>query len=141
MKIAKALLALNLFSMTANATPQPATSFSDGSTVDCLAVHNVGNDGQGYTAQKMEVFYRVDDGQKVAHAYFKKTVTLGNYSFDGSCGPEVCNLGIRDLRTNTVSTMIAAYAKLNQNSSQIQIMNFGENLTLTLKCDLTKKRK
>lgn len=140
MKKLMAIVSLMSISLSAIATPQIVASFSNGSKVSCVASHNIGNDGNGYTEEKMDVFYRIDDGQKEAQAYFKQVTKLGNYSFDGSCGPEVCDLSIRDLRTNTVSDMNAAYAKLNQNSSQIQIMNFQENLTLTLKCQLTRKK-
>lgn len=134
------IISLMSISLSAAASSQIVASFLDGSTVSCVAYHNIGNDGKGYTEQKMDVFYRIDDGQKEAQAYFKQVIKLGNYSFDGSCGPEVCDLSIRDLRTNTVSNMNAAYAKLNDNSAQIQIMNFQENLTLTLGCQLTPKK-
>ncbi len=132
-------LILMSVSLPATAAPQIVKSFADGSTVNCIATHCIGNDGSGYTEYKMDVFYRIDEGQKEAHAYFKKVPKLGNYSFDGSCGREICGLSIRDLRTNTVSDMNAAYAKLNQYSSQIQIMNFEEDLTLTLRCQLIRK--
>lgn len=140
MKKLALIASLIYISLSAKAAPQIVESFSNGSTVSCVASHNIGYDGKGYTEQKMDVFYRIDEGHKEAQAYFKKVIKLGNYSFDGSCGPEVCGLSIRDLRTNTVSYMNAAYAKLNQNSSQIQIMNFDENLTLTLECQLTSKK-
>jgi hypothetical protein len=111
--------------------------FSDGSKVKCLATHVVGNDGKGYTAQPMDVFYRLDSGLYEI-AYFRKVVKLGNYSYDGFCSKDTCDLSIRDLRTNTVSAMNATFAKINNNTAQIQIMNFGENLTLGLSCTLYK---
>jgi hypothetical protein len=138
MKTLLMVIGLMFVSLSANAAPRLVKSFNNGSTVACTASHNIGNDGKGYTEQKMDVFYRIEDRQTEASAYFKQVVKLGNYSFDGSCGPEVCDLSIRDLRTNTVSNMNAAYAVLNNLQSQITIMNFGENLTLTLLCKLTK---
>ena len=117
---------------------QIVPTFSNGTTVACVASHNIGNNGKGFTQEQMQVFYRIDKGHKKAHAYFSKVVQIGNYSFDGSCGEEVCSLMIRDQRTNTVSSINAAYAKLNSYAAQVQIMNFSEDLTLTLNCQLQK---
>lgn len=131
------LMVLSIIAVSANVMAgEIVSSLANGKKVECNAIHNIGNDGRGYTQEKMDVFYRKDHPKLKPHAYFKKTVQLGDYRFDGSCGDEVCGLSIRDIRTNTVSTMNAAYAKLNQNEAQIQIMNFDENLTLTLKCKL-----
>jgi len=140
MKKLTILLSFLTLSLSATAAPKIVSSFSNGSKVSCVAIHRIGYDGRNVTQHNMDVFYRIDEGQKEAIAYFKQPPTIGNYYFDGLCGPEVCELFIRDLRTNTVSNMNAAYSKLNEYSSQIQIMNFQENLNLILKCQLTPQK-
>lgn len=131
------LYSVNAFAVTLPAKEVP--SFSDGSTVACTAHWDHGNDGKNHKAVPMEVFYRIDSRMTKAHAYFRNGgLTIGDYGYDGSCGTNVCSLSIRDLRTNTVSNMNAGYSALNNYGAQIQIMNFKEDLRLTLVCNLTK---
>jgi hypothetical protein len=110
------------------------TSFLDGSKLECTAMQEAGT---AFIQKKMEILYRVDAGN-YDMAYFKQVVQIGNYTFDGSCSPHVCDIEIRDLRTNTVSDMNASFAELNNNSLQIQISSFKEDLTSTMKCQLIK---
>lgn len=135
----KAILiqSLLLLTISTNAFAQQVVkSFSNGKTVTCTAYHSIGDDESGYTPKPFEVYYRIDNGQKKAHAYFKNTITIGNYGYDGSCGENTCSLELRDRRTNTVSTLNAGYSKLNSNQVQIQIMNFKEDITATIICQL-----
>jgi hypothetical protein len=135
----KSLLIFSLISLSFNSFAQGAKevpSFSDGSKVNCVASSVIGNDGKEYTQKNMDVFYRIDQGQNEAEAYFRNVIQIGNYSYDGSCSKDICDLSIRDLRTNTVSNLNASYAKRNNNTVQIEVMNFGENITLTLACSL-----
>jgi hypothetical protein len=88
-------LVFTTLSVTANA--QIVDSLSSGAKVKCTAQHLFGNNPKDLLKKDMDVFYRIDLGQKKAQAYFKNPVTLGDYSFDGSCREEVCGLRIRDL--------------------------------------------
>jgi hypothetical protein len=140
MKSLLSLLAISFFSFSSFAQgANEVLSFSDGSKVNCVASSNIGNDGKGYSQRNMEVYYRIDRGQSEAQAYFRNVIQIGNYSYDGSCSKELCELSIRDLRTNTVSILNASYAKMNKNTAQIEIMNFNENITLTLACSLLQQ--
>ena len=129
----KSLFAMTLvasaISTASFAAPAPPTiwpAFKDGSTVDCTASFNVGNDGKHYKDLKFEVFYRLDDPRHTdAQAYFKKTLEIDRYKFDGSCGHDGCQLFIRDTKTNILSTTNADFAPRNSNEIHAQVSDYG----------------
>jgi hypothetical protein len=118
----------------ARAAAVEVPSLSNGQLVKCTASQS----GTKATELDFEVFYRLDPGQKEANAYFRKVINIGDYGYDGTCGTNVCGLQIRDLRTNTVSYMNANYSPLNENSAQIAVTNFVDDVTATLRCRLVK---
>jgi hypothetical protein len=128
-------------SATFAADRQYVNSFHDGSTLNCVASSNIGNDGKGYTEKKINVIYQIDKGFTEPQAYSKDIVIIGNYRYDMSCSTDTCELSIRDQRTNVISTMNAGFSPMNQNKAQIEISNFNENLTLNISCQLIPAQK
>lgn len=121
---------------TTHAAQALETSFLDGSRVECFAAHV--NARNALINKKINVTYRKEHGGSVV-AYFQKDLKIKNYSFEGFCTSKLCQLGIRDLETNTVSMTNAGFVGSNDNTLQIQVMNFQEGVTLTLGCQLQEK--
>lgn len=141
MKLSQILIALTIMPLSVFAEPAKSAtvqSFKNGSKVKCIA-YNLAKGTDDPDFLKLDIIYKIPRGQTEALAFFKSEPTLGNYRFSGFCESTLCELSIRDTRTNTVSTTNGTYVKINNNSVQIQVSDYTENNLASLVCQLSKK--